>query len=398
MSPDDPAIAAMPPTMRPTADSAAARAVIVDAFRRDLVGPLPVDMAPGDADLQEERLAEAPSSWYLTGFIGPVEESAAAVLRDDPDAQEESETEAGDLIDEGEDALVASPADDDPPPEAPTTRRRLVPNSIGLTVLVPEEVEAVDVRVTWGDYATEPPLPEHVLVAEADDKDAPKVHWVRRPREQIMRVPIPRSGKGAPIVVPGSAAEQHPGGALELVSHARPFTIEEPGEAPRRVRALSVFVVNRRTVVRRKYADVAYTFQVRLEVISEAGLVPRRDLSGYRSDDEDLRTADLHYCHEAEYGVGRNVSAGWAAPDGSGVVRRAWTDPLPMAEVERVAPNEAIEGVEFGMEALAELAGSDGAALDQALSNLPVQYGRWIEAQRGLLAGSRSAGARQVSA
>ena len=30
--------------------------------------------------------------------------------------------------------------------------------SIGLTVLVPENVASVSVRVTWGDYVTEPPL------------------------------------------------------------------------------------------------------------------------------------------------------------------------------------------------------------------------------------------------
>jgi hypothetical protein len=388
--------------MRPPADSVAARAAIVDAFRRDLVGPLPVDMAPGDADLQQERLSEAPSSWYLTGFISPVEEAAAQALQDDPDAQEETETEAGDLVEEGEDVQVAGPADDDPPPEAPTTRRRLTPSSIGLTVLVPDDVKAVDVRLTWGDCVTEPPLPEHVLLAEGDDKDAPKVHWVRRPREQVVRIPVPQSGKGSPMAVPGSAAEQHPGGALELVAHARPFTLEEPGGSPRKVRALSVFLVNRRRIVRRKYADVAYAFQARLEVICEAGLVPRRDLSGYRSDDDDLRTADLHYRFEAEYGVGRNISAGWAAPDEAGAVRRAWTDPLPMAEVERVAPNEEIQDVEFGMEALAERAVSRGATLDDALRDLPVQYGKWIDAQRGLLAGlpdrRRETGERLIEA
>ena len=50
--------------------SVEARRQIVEALRRDLVGPLPIDVAPDDADLQAERLGQTPSSWYLTGFIG----------------------------------------------------------------------------------------------------------------------------------------------------------------------------------------------------------------------------------------------------------------------------------------------------------------------------------------
>src|SRR3954468_19898128 len=63
-------------------------------------------------------------------------------------------------------------------------------------------------------------------------------------------------------------------------------------------------------------------------------------------------------------------------------VRHVWTDHLPLAEVERVAPNEEIAGVEFGMEALAELAAQDGDALATALTALPAQYGTWIAVQQ----------------
>jgi len=86
-----------------------------------------------------------------------------------------------------------------------------------------------------------------------------------------------------------------------------------------------------------------------------------------------------------EYAVGRNTSGGWEAPDDAGVVRRAWTDPLPSAEVERVAPNEEIQDVEFGMEALAGLAAGNGEALVSRLERLPAQYGLWIEDQHALL-------------
>lgn len=380
-----------------TNSSETARAAIVEMFRRDLVGPLPADVAPGDADLQTEHLAEAPSSWYLTGFIAPVEESTGAA-DDDPDRQEEAETEAGEVAEDGAAAVEAS--DDDSPPETPTTRRRYLPSSIGLTVLVPEAVDDVDVRLTWGDYVTEPPLAASVLTSE--EIDGPRVHWVRRPRERIVRVAVPKSGKGAAVLVPDSAAEQRPGGGLEVQAHARPYTLTEPGEPPQTVRALSVFLVNRRKRLPRRYADIAFAFQARIEVTCHMGFVPRRDLSGYRSEDDDLRSADLHYRNEAEYAVGRSTSGGWDVPDADGRVHRAWTDPLPTAEVERIAPNEAIAGVEFGMEALADLAAAGGVTLADRLVELTRQYSAWTKEQRNLLTGlperRRETGERLIEA
>jgi hypothetical protein len=116
------------------------------------------------------------------------------------------------------------------------------------------------------------------------------------------------------------------------------------------------------------------------------------DLSGYRAQDWDLRVADLHYRGICEWAVGRNSAAGWgAAEDSAGVVTWVWTDPLPTAEVERVAPNEDVElkaRVTFGMETLAQMAEeADGGALGGALADLPGLYGLWIEAERKKLAG-----------
>jgi len=157
------------------------------------------------------------------------------------------------------------------------------------------------------------------------------------------------------------------------------------------VRALTVFFVNRRTTVHRFYSDISYAFQARLELVSESGFRPRRDLSGYRAQDWDLRIADLHYRDLNEWAVGRNAAAGWDAPEGNvHGVTRVWTDPLPSAEVERVAPNEDADlkaRVSFGMETLAQLAEGDGVGLRSALADLPGLYGTWINAERGKLGG-----------
>ena len=109
------------------------RAHIVDVFRRDLIGP-----GAQDADLANERLNESPSRWYLTGFLAPAEDALGLDGADDesdPSAQEEMETGV-----EEPDADQAGAAADNEAPEAPNTRRRFLPSSIGLTVLLDPDV------------------------------------------------------------------------------------------------------------------------------------------------------------------------------------------------------------------------------------------------------------------
>ena len=110
------------------------------------------------------------------------------------------------------------------------------------------------------------------------------------------------------IVVPESAAPQRSGGGLVLETHARLFSYPTPN-GNEEVRALTVFLVNRRSAVHRFYADVSFVFQARLELACAQGFRPRRDLSGYNSSDFDLRVADLHYRDVCEWAVGRNAAA-----------------------------------------------------------------------------------------
>jgi hypothetical protein len=356
------------------------RARLVDILRRDLVGP-----GPQDEDLARERLSENPSRWYLTGFIAPKEDEPDA---DDPAVQEEDEREAEQELGSG----AGGAAGDDEPSETPVTHRRFLPSSIGLTVLLPMDVDSIEARVSWGDYVTEPPLPEGTLLS-GDNEDGSlgrHVHWVRVPQQRSVTLPIV-NGRGAKLVPDSSPAQMACGGALELTTHAREFAYGLPDGTEERVRAVTVFLVNRRTAVRRRYADAADAFQARLELVCPSGFRPRYDLSGYGAADEDLQIADLHYRDVEEYAVGRNAAASWGVDD-DGKVRRVWTDHLPLAEVERVAPNESIPNVEFGMEALAALAAQSGKALEADLAQLPELYSAWIGVQQeaiGALPGRR---------
>ena len=361
----------------PRADtSEAVRARLVRTLRRDLIGP-----GSHDADLLRELLPERPSRWYLTGFIAP-EENPDAGGADDLAAEAEllGEEMEGEGEPEPDPVIGSGRSEDNGDPDPGAGSRRVQPTSLGLTVLLRPDVAEIEAAVTWGDYQTEPPLPAAVL-ADDSAKQPPDLRWRRQPGTETMRLPVPPDGPAAgALLVPGSAAPQLPGGGLVLVRHARSYDVRQPDGTTERVRALTVVLANRRRRPGRRFMDVSCAFQARLELRCPAGFLPRCDLSGHWSDDPDRRLADLHYHDIAEYGVGRASSAGWTR-SADGVVHAVWTDPLPTAEVERVAPNEGIGGVEWGMERLAAAARAGAEPLQAALAGLPEGYAAWIAGQ-----------------
>jgi hypothetical protein len=354
-------------------------------LRRDLVGP---DVFADDFDLARELLTERPSRWYLTGFIAPEEGDGPA----SNDTADEQGLLGEDVDGEGEpppDPVIGGGrAEDNGDPDPGAGGRRVLPTSLGLTVLLHPDIREIEAVITWGDYQAEPPLPPEVLVDESARQPA-GLRWRRQPRAVQMKLAVPPDGPAASAaLVPDSAAPQLAGGGLALVPHTRTYDVRQPDGTTERVRALTVVLVNRRRRPGRYFLDVACAFQVRLELRSAQGFMPRRDLSGHWSEDPDRRLADLQYCDVMEFAVGRASSAGWTL-DPDNVVRSTWTDPLPAAEVERVAPNEAIGGVEWGMESLAALAMAGPDGLLKALEMLPQHYSDWITTQADSVASIR---------
>ena len=203
------------------------RARLVDILRHNLVGP-----GPQDDDLARERLSENPPRWYLTGFIALAEEEPAA---DDPATQEEEDREAE--ADSGSGAGDA--AGDDEPSDAPAARRRFLPSSIGLTVLLPMTVDTIEARVSWGDYVTEPPLPEDALLPREDGAGAAAARdHANGPKRSLEPV----------CTAMGSRQRRFTDsrrGSLQLATHAREFVFALRGGRDERVRAVTVFLVNR---------------------------------------------------------------------------------------------------------------------------------------------------------
>ena len=326
------------------ADAATIRTTLVDALRLDLVGPDPDE--PTHATYATETLPTAPSSWYLTGFLVPFQAA-------EPD---DTATEQMDLL------RPKAGVDDDPAPEKASARKAPFPSSIGISLLVPAGVDALNIDVSWGDYT---PLPR------PDGAESGPQSWQRRPGVASVTVHL---AERAPQQVPGS------GGLVVRVAcrEVRPGTDTSHPLVPPGTRAASVFVVNQRPPAPDVDRDAAYAFQVRLAVWSDAPFVARPDLRGHAGSERDDRVAELQYRDVFEYAVGHGVAtvADVGMDNACRTVRTQW---IPTVDVERVEPRK-VEGVELQMERLATL--TDGAAARAALADLPAQYAAWIAAQR----------------
>jgi hypothetical protein len=338
------------------------RSQLVEALRLDLIGP------ENGSDLDAEVLPQAPSRWYLTGFLVPLE--AGGAQRCDETAQDEL----------GLGACDGEATDDDTTPEPPAARRAFFPSSIGLSVLVPGATGRLRVQVDWGDYRAEP------LNAPEDGEEKPaseapgriSLRWRRSPRRLEMPLDLPTETlKTVERDVPGSDG-------LRVAVSVRPVQalgIAE-GLVPDGARSVSIFLVNHRTPVQESDVwDERFVFQAGLCVHSEDPLIPRPNLKGFVTEEWDERVSDLQYRDVYEYAVGHGIST-HAGVDADGACRTVRTTWIPSAEVERVAPAR-IPNVELRMESLAALA--DGAAASHALGPFVEQYGDWIINQKKVL-------------
>ena len=354
----------------PPPDSVAVRQYLVDALRLDLIGPRPQDQA-----LQNERLPQAPSRWYLTGFLVPTNA---------PDEQRAQDPE--EEFDEPTEPIHGS--DDSTTPDRGSGKRNFLPSSMGLSMLVDDATARLDVALSWGDYSPESrgggetprgqgepsPVPGNGKGEDGDSSRRRFLPWIRHPRAELVTIDLSsvQTGVPTPFKVPDS-------GGLEVVCLVRPTRVQQFDRVVN-AHAVSVFIINRRLPPKQNnLQDTAFAFQVEMSVEADRPLVPRPNPHGFDSEDWDERLADLHYRDVTEYAVGHNVSTSIEIADGA--CRRVRTEWMPQAGVERVEPS-AIADVEFGMEVLASLA--DASTAKQLLDPLVTQYRDWIDKQHAV--------------
>lgn len=325
--------------------SSSVRAHLVRALQAELIGPT----------TETEELDRAPSRTYLTGFLVPREDRTADPLREVENEEDDTEAEEAEADGEEEAAL----GEDERPAGQGSRRPQVLPASLGLSVLLPpgEPSEQVTVLLRCAEY--EPFHPEKM-------KKTRRPYWRRRPHPAYtVTLPLDPAALREDARIP-----ELPG--IEVAGKLGEASTPRP-----RTRALSVFVVNKRSAGERGRRDRQALFQVSLEVTFERGFVARPALRRGRELDDQI--ASLQYREICEYGVGHGVAVEIGELGAAGEVRSLRTTWLPRSEVRRVETSNRLgEGlaVERRMRALAEL--TDGEAVRRALGDLPEAYGRWI--------------------
>lgn len=335
--------------------SAEVRTRLIEALQLDLVGP-----TADDIDHAEEILPQAPSLWYLTGFLVPYEASF----------QQRSDDTGDDELDQ---LSRTGTGDDEAVPEAASARKAFFPSSMGLSFLVPQNTTELDVTVQWGNYCPVSVDEEEEKKAETGLQSRTSKPWQRTPRQAELKVPLRLSSNGKEGIhkfdIPDS-------GGLQLVLTSR--SVLSPNCLPSGTCSIALFLVNSRRPAVDAERDTGYIFQAKLTIGVAESFVPRPNPRGESGDDWDESVADLQYRDEYEYAVGHNVSAvAHLNPDNScNKVCTAW---MPTADVEKVIAAE-VQGVELGMEAIA--AAPDAVTVRNMLGGIVTAYTRWIAEQR----------------
>jgi hypothetical protein len=333
----------------PQLTSAEIRSTLVDALQIDLVGP-----KPDDTEHAEEVLTQAPSKWYLTGFLAPFG------AKPDDRSDDEGNVEPQELGD-------GATSEDSQSPEVTPARKALFPSSMGMSFLISQQTKELPTTVHWADYKPIELERQNLEAEELVDKKKRKPGgWQRIPQSASLIVPIQSAKDSFEIEIPG-------GSGLTLVVNCRPV-IDHRFEAG--TLSVSIFLVNYRQM-HFSEKDASFAFQTCLIVQCPEGFVPRSDLRGLDSKDPDEAIASLQYRHEYEFAVGHNVSviAHSSDPHHCTEVCTTW---IPIAEVPKVeaAP---LPMVQLGMEELATAENVD--VIRQMLSPMVAEYRTWITAQ-----------------
>ena len=206
-----------------------------------------------------------------------------------------------------------------------------------------------------------------------------------RPLRRAGRARQPGRGPGKR----GAPAQWRGTDARELMRGCSTYPTPDGDE---QVRALTVFLVNRRAPVHRFYADVGFVFQARLELVC-----PQASGRGATSPaiGPTISTCASPTSTTAMCANGRSAAMpprhGTPARSKPGTSRGC--GPIrcrrPKSSASRPTRTRSSKArVTFGMEALAERAGDRRRGTwPKRSADLPVLYGQWIEAERGKLAG-----------
>ena len=356
--------------MNPPTTSVEVRQNLLNTLQIDLIGPDPG--SPYFDHYRNEELTQAPSKWYLTGFLAPYGSSldVRIPLEDEQENLEDEQDNDREIAFEKKEGI-----EDGANPEITAARTVPFPSSIGLSFLLPASVGEVTATLIWGDYSpieapeAEAPGAKSEATPETTQKPKKNYHWKRVHQSAVVSLNLDANQASVGVPISG-----HEGVELTIVN--RPV---ENAAFPQGTRALSVFLVNHRKP-EREHKDTTYLFQAQLKLHCAQGFLPRIDPRQGENTDPDEQIAALQYRHDYEFAVGHNVAA-VATPDPNDnrlcqTISTAW---IPTYEVPRVDAS-TIPDVSLGMEDLAAIL--DSTTLQTQLRPLVTAYQAWISQQK----------------
>lgn len=350
----------VPPAKRAVRDQ------MVDALRRELMGP----WHPED---ESDPSEEFPTARYIVGRLAP-QELEIEKIEDDPLPTEDD--------DDGE----SGGARFEPPQVL-----GFMPSSMGLSFVLNDTCEKINISIDWGQYYRAEQAKEHDEKDEEDNYDAPnrsEFVWRREQRQGVVRnLDISNKGPLAEIklhtkysVASGVIIE----GLEEEEVCIQGIVYEVHGQ-----RAVSLFLVNQRTkgVQSDPEKDKQFLMQAQMEIKSSDGsaaFLAKDDieLDHDGSQDDEAQVNNLLYRHAREFATGHGVAAEWdgLTQDGKSV-ESIRTEFIPSFEVPKViAADDIAGGATLDMLALSKI--TDGSTLFTALEPLVIAYETWIEKAR----------------
>ncbi len=341
---------------------------MVDALRRELMGP----WHPED---ETDPSEEFPTARYIVGRLAPQD------LRIDDVENDALPTGDDDVGETGEASFE--------PPQI----LGFMPSSMGLSFVLNDTCDKVDVHIQWGQYlraeeASAPP--ENESEEEGAQREAErrsKFIWRRERREGVVRgLDVSKKGPVAEVKLDPKTAP--PGVRVEGLEDSdvcvQGVVYEIHGQ-----RAVSLFLVNRRQKGEQADSekDQQFLMQAQMEVRASDGSAAflakddiKLDQDG--SDDPEAQVNDLLYRHRREFATGHGVAAEWDGLTSDGTaVHSVRTEFVPCFELPKViAADDIAGGATLDMVALSKLEGPD--ELFAAMEPLVVRYEAWTKERR----------------
>jgi len=341
---------------------------MVDALRRELMGP----WHPED---ESDPSEEFPTARYVVGRLAPQDLEIDTV---ENDALPTGDDDAGET---GEASF-----------EAPQVLG-FMPSSMGLSFVLNDTCDKVDVHIEWGQYFRAEEAPERTDEegeeggGEWDSPQRSKFVWRREQRKGVVR--------GLNVSNKGSVSE------VKLHPDAAPSGVTIEGLEDTNIciqgvvyvihgqRAVSLFLVNQRQKGEQTDTekDQQFLMQAQMEVRASDGsaaFLTKDDIQLEQdgSGDSEAQVNDLLYRHSREFATGHGVAAEWDGLTSDGkAVTSVRTEFIPSFEVPKViAASDIAGGATLNMMSLSKIEEPD--ALLAVLEPLVKQYEAWINERR----------------